>query len=402
MPIPIEELRPYLTDEAITNLENISNLPENFRVNLVVESNLREPCTQCGERYNRQAMRIFQDTDWYCDGCFDEDFFTCYDCDEVYMRDDCVERGGYLYCEGCAPANYRLMNYSAQPSRTQRVGPDGDRLVLGIEVELEMGDGDYADEIHEVQEELGEDFVLCEDGSLRHGFEIKSPPMSLQRHKEIWKGDFLQGKGFKGHGTTAGIHIHVDRESLTELQVAKICVFVNSLDNRSFMRTIAQRDSGTYTRFRDGKAFKVKYGKIETGDRYEAINIGGKATIEFRIFNSSTRMDRILKNLEFVRALCEYCEPSKFSLKSLNYKEFAKWMTGKSNRYPYLFSFMESKGILYPEGLKIEKTERSDESKELERKSRDAKVDDVPGPDGDFYTVPGFGHNGEELFQTTN
>ena len=168
------------------------------------------------------------------------------------------------------------------------------------------------------------------------------------------------------------------------------------------MRTIAQRDSGTYTRFRDGKAFKVKYGKIETGDRYEAINIGGKATIEFRIFNSSTRMDRILKNLEFVRSLCEYCEPSKFSLKSLNYKEFAKWMTGKSNRYPYLFSFMESKGILYPEGVKIEKTERSDESKELERKSRDAKVEGNPGPDGDFYTVPGFGHNGEEVFQTTN
>jgi len=346
MPIPTEEMSRFLTDQAIANLNTILSLPDDFKIDLVVERNKKIKCCYCDDMCDRNDIIDFHENS-YCLSCFEDMFFVCNDCGDSFDRNDEVQVDGFLYCDSCAPTRHPLRDYSAKPDLTHKYGDEPYEIPMGIEIELEMtcGNRECGDIIEGIQSELGSSFVLCEDSSLSHGFEIKSPPMTLAIHRKTWVGDFLRHSGLRGHTATAGIHIHVNRDSLTELQVAKMCVFVNSMENRNQIRTIAQRGAGTYTRFIDGKPYKFKYGKCEGWERYQAINLNERKTIEFRIFNSSTRTERIIKNLEFVRSLCEYCEPAKFSLRDLHWQSYANWMAGSKKKYPVLHSFMELKSL---------------------------------------------------------
>ena len=210
---------------------------------------------------------------------------------------------------------------------------------LGVELEVEMADryAETKDKARQLNElindgEVGSKVFFERDGSLTNGFEIISHPQSLPAHREMWTWlqDKAATKGLISHkSTSCGLHVHVNRDSLTKLQIAKMVAFVNNPDNKEFMTALARRygELSGYCRIKQGNA-KVK--KPESSDRYEAVNVTPTKTIEFRIFKGTLKYESLVAALEFVHALCEYtARCGDCSVSDLGYESFLKFAETK-------------------------------------------------------------------------
>lgn len=183
---------------------------------------------------------------------------------------------------------------------------------FGVELEVEVTSSynrqQKAKQIREfIYDEFGgQDHLVFErDGSLDSGFEIISQPMGLDTHKDVWKWtqDQTITKGLRSHLTgTCGLHVHVSRDGLTNLQIARAVYFVNHQANRHLIETIARRYNAGYC--------KAKSKKISTArnqdDRYEMINLQNRKTIEFRIFKGSLKYEAIIAAIEFSNAVLNF------------------------------------------------------------------------------------------------
>lgn len=191
---------------------------------------------------------------------------------------------------------------------------------FGVELEVELAD-QYADNDVRLEKvetlnnvvnagQLGKKVFFERDGSLNNGFEIITQPMSLPAHKELWS--FLDDKSVvrgllshKAPNGTCGLHVHLNRDGLSTLQIAKMVAFVNNPANRQFMLALARRDRPGYAKYKD---WKGKVGKSATysEERYDAVNLTNSRTIEFRIFKGTLKREALIAALEFVNALAAY------------------------------------------------------------------------------------------------
>jgi hypothetical protein len=93
---------------------------------------------------------------------------------------------------------------------------------------------------------------------------------------------------------------------------------VNDPQNDAFITALARRYNTTYC--------KVAEKNIEdahlAGDRYEAINLTGNATIEFRVFRGSLKYEAVIAAVEFCHALLEFCARPETGAKALNARAF--------------------------------------------------------------------------------
>ncbi|MGA1376671.1 MAG: hypothetical protein ACO32H_08835, partial [Steroidobacteraceae bacterium] len=66
--------------------------------------------------------------------------------------------------------------------------------------------------------------------------------------------------------------------------------------------------------------------EIETAhlpaDRYEAINLTGRDTVEFRIFRGSLKYEAVISAIEFSHAILEFCARAETGSSSLNARAF--------------------------------------------------------------------------------
>ena len=203
----------------------------------------------------------------------------------------------------------------------------GDRF-LGVELEVEahrVDSEDAAERIHELVNggDYGRRVFFEHDGSLNSGFEIISQPMSLPAVRELF-GELLQPdlvRGLRSHRTsTCGLHVHVSRAGLSNLTIARAVTFVNDSANDAFMQAIARRYETRYCSYRE-KALDEAH---LPGDRYEAVNLTSRQTIEFRMFRGSLKLEAVVAAVEFCHALLEFCarelEPG-----ALNARAFLRW-----------------------------------------------------------------------------
>jgi hypothetical protein len=203
-----------------------------------------------------------------------------------------------------------------------------------------------------VRDALGDEHVIFqEDGSLSRGYEIITAPMALRLQKEMW-GQFSNrcARGLTSHNTsTCGMHVHVSASAVSALQLGRVLVLINDPRNKSFIECVAQRGNGEYAR-KAPKTLSSAAGRgdSEASSHYDAVNIQGSRTIEFRLFKGNTRPDRIIKNLEFVAAVLEYCATAGAS--ELLTKHFLAWIARPDNRksYPVLYAFLCEKGYATP------------------------------------------------------
>jgi hypothetical protein len=228
------------------------------------------------------------------------------------------------------------------------------RSWIGVELEFETKDKNAQEYVQKLAELFDNDFVIFKhDNSLNPvgGFEICSCPASLEIHKEKWKQFFKEGidglQLFDNKlGQNCGMHVHMNREPLSELQVGKVVAFIHNEKNRKFIELVAGRTSKKevcdfeYPR-------EIKHAKHEYSrelNREMGVNLHNLKTIEFRIFKSTLDYNIFIKNLEFCQALIEFTSPSHTNIKeSIDYKEFLEFLEKRKNDYSYLVQFLKRK-----------------------------------------------------------
>ena len=232
-----------------------------------------------------------------------DDFYWS-DEEDCYVHQDFSSGGGYI---GDYHSSKRRMEFVDSPWTKLN------KRFLGVELEVEVKDGDRGDKakaIAEWQENNLEHtgFFFERDGSLDCGFEMVSNPMGLDKHRETWKwvsSDRLIS-GLRSHNTsTCGLHVHVNRTSLTRTIIDRAVFFLNRPANEKLIKTIARRYGAGYAK-QKSKAL----GKCHTNpdrDRYEMLNLCNRETIEFRIFKGTLKYDSIMACIEFCHALLEFC-----------------------------------------------------------------------------------------------
>ena len=273
---------------------------------------------------------------------YDDDNFNYNDDTERYEHHEYIERieiiGGY----------------HSSKSRVRKQFDDwttAKKRFIGVEIEVEAKNCDPYDKAVSLNEllndgEIGKKVFFERDGSLSNGFEIITQPMSLPAQAKLWSflKDSNSTRGLLSHNTTTcGLHVHVSRAHMSSLQVAKIVTFVSNPDNESLIRAVARRYAQGYC-----KIVAKKIGKsAQSNDRYEAINITPRETIEFRIFKGSLKHESVMAAIEFANAVVEFAKPANTSIKELTSEKFIEFINHKladSTEYlrPYISNRLEN------------------------------------------------------------
>jgi hypothetical protein len=140
-----------------------------------------------------------------------------------------------------------------------------------------------------------------------------------------------------------GLHIHLTKPD--SYICAKMSVFWNDIVNKDFIKNIARRYSQDYaymdpeknrSRFQNKEYHTLLYFQ----DKYGIINIK-ESTIEIRAFKGTTKLDRLLANIETAWYTLEYCKRD-VTASELNWKCFVNWLekTGKSK---FIFPYLDSR-----------------------------------------------------------
>lgn len=200
---------------------------------------------------------------------------------------------------------------------------------FGVELEVEYHGSEHredkARQLHAALNggQFGHRCFFENDGSVSNGFEIVSQPMSLPMHRDFWQ--WLNDKDLtrylKSHNTsTCGLHVHVSREGMDSLVLAKAVTFVNAKANSELIRSVARRYAEGYCKIKQ----KDVDNALQTTDRYEAVNVVGRKTVEFRIFKGSLKYESVIAAVEFTHALLEFCKTAE--PKSLGADEFIDFL----------------------------------------------------------------------------
>jgi len=219
---------------------------------------------------------------------------------------------------------------------------------LGVELEVEVRDnerGEKALALHKLinDEQFGAKVFFENDGSLSNGFEIISQPMGLDKHRDLWA--WLKDKNavrsLRSHNTTTcGLHVHVSKDGLSKLQIAKIVSFINDPDNEDLVRAVARRYAEGYCRIKSKKIGR----SAQSDDRYEAVNITPRKTIEFRIFKGSLKYESVMAAIQFSNALVEFCGRSTTSIRELKADKFLEFIrSDESGDTDMLVPYLENR-----------------------------------------------------------
>lgn len=253
------------------------------------------------------------------------DMVTVHEDDEDFTYDD--EEDEYVHYE-YEREEQIIRNYHASKHYQSPIFDEWSRKrgrFFGVELEVECrGErNDAAKRLHALinGDQYGKRLFFERDGSLNDGFEMISQPMSLPMQRELWS--FLNERdnirGLRSHNTsTCGLHVHVSRQGLSSLQIAKIVTFINKPENEDLIRAIARRYAEGYCKIKQKKIGRAH----QSEDRYEAVNITSRKTIEFRIFRGSLKYESVISAIEFSHALVEFCKPGVTSINDLTTDKF--------------------------------------------------------------------------------
>ena len=312
----------------------------------------------------------------------EEDIFFDEEEEEEYNEDDYDDDdnddGGLIKDYGTDALKY--LTFKSLPTDTEK--SNGNKLYLGVELEVVVRSSyDKYDVAEKMDNDLYDFIIMCNDGSIDgDGFEIISAPATHNYHLTAWDKFFNNGakyvRGWKEK--SCGMHVHLSRNAFeNKYHLMKFVTFINHRRNEDFITNVAGRSANTYC------AIKHKnYNKraLEFNNRYQAVNLENRNTIEVRIFQSNVAKKGFFKNLEFCVALFEYTKhcsifgastahhmtidshrnksrkKHKENLyRSLIWDDFTRWCGTLANRkrYKYLTDWMVVNG--YIKNIKKEK-----------------------------------------------
>ncbi len=197
---------------------------------------------------------------------------------------------------------------------------------LGIEIEVEPQKVNYDVCASMTQDRIGE-HVYCKSDSSIAGYEIVAHPATYEAVKLIKYKELMSD--LKKRGTTSyksgscGIHVHVNRRSMSTLQWMKAIMFVYICSKpvtKISQRTTSKLNQWSaiqplehYVRRVTDNEFnttiqKLLNGAIGSSARYSAINTQGSNTYEFRLFRGTTKYESFMAYIEFVECLCSFVQ----------------------------------------------------------------------------------------------
>lgn len=289
-------------------------------------------CDNCGEYYSPENITVDGAGLAYCNDCQDcLDLGICATCGEwtsdYYMID------GEIYCPECAPCASSVRQYHDNPelvfvnhgSEKIYLTPSGEGTRRYYGVEIEYADYDAACLPENVPSGDEGEFWYTSDSSVE--LEIVSQPTTL---------DAFQYSSFLNvievanniHMSTggAGMHVHVNRASLgcgakaqNETIMKLVLIFNNNWEAiKEYSGRGNEADFMSWAKLNDLtiqdalSLTKEEYTKIIDGkkwcsNRYYALNLTNRATVELRIFNTTTDCKVLLERLEWFDGLIEYC-----------------------------------------------------------------------------------------------
>ncbi len=216
-----------------------------------------------------------------------------------------------------------------------------EHLTFGVELECEpRRDGAPkmdADELSDRIDEIAGDRVYCKsDCSLSRGLEIVTHPGTLAHHMYVMHWRQIQRTcekaGFRSHDTdNSGLHVHVGRAQLgstdaerdeTIRKVQVLFVMYAAELTRFSRRTRSRLNqwapfrsfgvSPESIRATDGDTLASWAGSsvpthaYDHDDRYAAVNVLNRATVEIRIFRGTLKRDTLIAAIQLVSNIFEY------------------------------------------------------------------------------------------------
>ncbi|MEE1077241.1 MAG: amidoligase family protein [Acutalibacteraceae bacterium] len=159
-----------------------------------------------------------------CESCYETYYTHCNDCDRIIHRDHACYYDEEPYCQSCydrCSEERSIKDYGYKPEPI--FYGDGNRF-FGVELEVDDAgeDDDNAYEVIRTANRNGKEHIYCKhDGSLDEGFEVVTPPMTLDYHLNImpWKEVLseLRSMSYCSHNAgSCGLHIHVNRSTFGE------------------------------------------------------------------------------------------------------------------------------------------------------------------------------------------
>lgn len=324
-------------------------------------------CDSCQEYTTEYVVEIEDRSGHFCENCAGDAMF-CENC-ELYYMDGC-DRG----CDGDFEDNSRVIHdYSYRPDAIFHSTESGERLYFGIEIEVETPRNRQEASTYAQRLEPLELAYLKNDGSLSCGFEIVTHPMSHDFYKnqadELWQTLEKLRTEYKvkaWDAGTAGMHIHISRTGFSS--GAHMHRFLNLVySNQPFYEALAGRESERWAKFTDivetryvrdengermtdedgiylHKRTRSFMGKIKDGrnsDRYSAVNMQNRETLEMRIFRSSVNSDTVKSQLDLAHASVEYTRT--LSVKqvidgALTQSAFIQYISENESLYPQLIA----------------------------------------------------------------
>jgi hypothetical protein len=207
---------------------------------------------------------------------------------------------------------------------------------LGVELELEG----YGEDSNPHLELIKNHAIFKRDGSLSNGVEICTAPSTLGIHKEAFKPffDSLTETSRLAATTSCGMHVHVDKRTMSTLHIANLHIFMNTDTNEEAIVNIAGRPQNQFCRVAQASYYDFTEGRsLRDRNRYARINHQNQNTIEFRLFASTTSFEDFCKRLEFTQAVVDYTLPMSAGIPV---SEIPKWDNFKS--------FVETRRKQYP------------------------------------------------------
>lgn len=307
-------------------------------------------CDECAERHYFQCSNcgtwtkeplLMTDGDYICNECFETgDYYICDDCGDVIDPDTesvIIRSDNSVCCEDCAsehtdPKEEYIHEYSYSPRILFNEGEElnsypkkGERY-FGLEIETECT-GDITEVIENENHYWATDdsSIQCLQGGC--AAEIVTQPTTFKAWHNYSDTFFDALENNCDTNTSCGLHIHVNRDSVSDETIEKAILFISKHYEKvtifadRLMCNICSYAGNNLEHYKDfypnSKSVKeeiniVKRGKDNVRHKYLAINTLHKNTYEFRIFNSTVDKDKILAYIEFVDALLEYCSESNF------------------------------------------------------------------------------------------
>ena len=284
-------------------------------------------CNRCGEYISQRNLWLDRNLT-ICIACQWE-YCTCYDCEDVIRCDDAHNIEGYGYCDDCAPSHRNVIwNYNYSPTPIF-YGELSDAIKGYYGLELGIDDGDEKQEAARCIQEAGGDCIyLKHDGSLSSdGFEIVTHPATIEHHMHTmpWREIISAARdyGYTSHDAgTCGLHIHASRTLFgkrpteQDLNIAKIILLIDfwfeqyivpfSRRNYNQLNEWAKKPNAYILPSDTDYEAMTKAKQSGESDRYKAVNLKNRHTVEFRFFRGTLRRDTIIASIQFIDTLIKY------------------------------------------------------------------------------------------------